>query len=256
MKVCQRNLVINLKSAKALGLTISSPVPPETRRVGTFPNTEPKSLRICSASNQPDVMQTRLLIPVLVGSVLSFAAYAWAGSPTDRSARLHRSSAQGLGESRAHLPRALYRGSEVCRRGVGSVRTAKRALGPHWAQRTPAEREEFLKLFAGLLEQTYISRIGEYGGEQITYAGEQIEGERAIVRARITTKKGSEVPVASRLLQKKDRWLIYDVLVENIWLDMYQVARIGVRQLEPSSDAKPVLQQQLWGPLRSQSYVR
>jgi phospholipid transport system substrate-binding protein len=95
---------------------------------------------------------------------------------------------------------------------------AKRALGPHWPQRTPAEREEFVKLFAGLLEQTYISRIGEYGGERIAYVGEQIEGDRAIVRARITTKKGSEVPVESRLLQKEDRWLIYDVLVENISL--------------------------------------
>ena len=30
--------------------------------------------------------------------------------------------------------------------------TAKRALGPHWQQRTPAEREEFIKLFTDLLE--------------------------------------------------------------------------------------------------------
>src|SRR5207302_1801057 len=39
--------------------------------------------------------------------------------------------------------------------------TAKRALGQHWQQRTPAEREEFIHLFANLLEQTYISRISE-----------------------------------------------------------------------------------------------
>src|SRR4051812_15401805 len=37
--------------------------------------------------------------------------------------------------------------------------TAKRALGPHWNQRTPAEREEFTGLFAELLEGTYIARI-------------------------------------------------------------------------------------------------
>src|SRR5258708_13791630 len=68
------------------GLTSPRPGPPETRRVGTFPNTKPKSLRICSGSNRPavagDVMHTRLLIPVFVGSVLSLAAYVWAGSPT------------------------------------------------------------------------------------------------------------------------------------------------------------------------------
>src|SRR5437016_237811 len=32
--------------------------------------------------------------------------------------------------------------------------TAKRALGPHWQQRTPAERDEFTQLFADLLETT------------------------------------------------------------------------------------------------------
>lgn len=35
-----------------------------------------------------------------------------------------------------------------------------------------------VKLLATLLEQTYISRIGEYGGERITYVAEQIDGDR------------------------------------------------------------------------------
>jgi phospholipid transport system substrate-binding protein len=39
-----------------------------------------------------------------------------------------------------------------------------------------------------------------------------------IVRALIATKKGMQIPVESRLLQKADRWLIYDVLVENVSL--------------------------------------
>jgi phospholipid transport system substrate-binding protein len=34
----------------------------------------------------------------------------------------------------------------------------------------------------------------------------------------IVTKNRTEVPVESRLLQKADRWLIYDVLIENISL--------------------------------------
>ena len=47
---------------------------------------------------------------------------------------------------------------------------------------------------------------------------EKIDGDHAIVRALIVTKKGTQVPVESRLLQKADRWLIYDVLVENVSL--------------------------------------
>jgi len=43
--------------------------------------------------------------------------------------------------------------------------TAKRALGRHWQARTPAEREEFVQLFADLLERTYINKIDLYGRE-------------------------------------------------------------------------------------------
>jgi phospholipid transport system substrate-binding protein len=96
--------------------------------------------------------------------------------------------------------------------------TAKRALGPHWQQRTPAERADFVKLFRDLLEQTYISRIDEYGGERIQYTGERIDGESAVVRAQILTKAGTTVPVESRLILKNGHWLIYDILIENVSL--------------------------------------
>jgi phospholipid transport system substrate-binding protein len=39
-----------------------------------------------------------------------------------------------------------------------------------------------------------------------------------VVRARITTRKGTEVPVESRVLLKGNRWLIYDILIENLSL--------------------------------------
>jgi phospholipid transport system substrate-binding protein len=96
--------------------------------------------------------------------------------------------------------------------------TAKRALGPHWNQRTPAEREEFTQLFAELLEGTYIARIDEYGGERIRYTSEKIDGDNAVVQARITTKKGSEAPVEARMIRRNDKWYIYDVLIENVSL--------------------------------------
>ena len=96
--------------------------------------------------------------------------------------------------------------------------TAKRALGPHWAQRTPAEREEFTQLFADLLETTYISRIDEYGGERIRYTGEKIDGDVAVVQTRVIMKTGSEAPVDARMLRRGDKWYIYDVIIEGVSL--------------------------------------
>ena len=96
--------------------------------------------------------------------------------------------------------------------------TAKRALGQHWQQRTPAEREEFTQLFADLLESTYIARIDEYGGERIRYTAEKIDGDTAIVQSRVLTKSGAEAPVEARMLRRGDKWYIYDVIIEGVSL--------------------------------------
>ena len=96
--------------------------------------------------------------------------------------------------------------------------TAQRVLARHWPARTQAEREEFTQLFADLLERTYIARMDEYGGERIRYVSESIDGKLASVRARITTRNGTEVAVESRMNLRGDRWLIYDVLIENVSL--------------------------------------
>jgi phospholipid transport system substrate-binding protein len=95
---------------------------------------------------------------------------------------------------------------------------ARRALGAHWPKRTAAERDEFTGLFQSLLERGYLSRIGEYGGERVQYVGERIDGDYATVRAQIVTAKGTQVPVEARVLRRGDRWLMYDVLIENVSL--------------------------------------
>src|SRR6266850_1523351 len=96
--------------------------------------------------------------------------------------------------------------------------TARRALGPHWQQRTPQQRDEFVHLFAELLEQTYISKIDLFGGERLRFTEEKVDGDNAIVRAKVMTRQQTEVPVEARLLRKGDRWLVYDILIENISL--------------------------------------
>src|ERR1051325_10695998 len=59
--------------------------------------------------------------------------------------------------------------------------TAKRSLARHWQPLKPAEREEFVRLFADLLERSYLSQIERYGGEKIAYLGDAGEGDRKSV---------------------------------------------------------------------------
>jgi phospholipid transport system substrate-binding protein len=94
----------------------------------------------------------------------------------------------------------------------------KRALGPHWQSRTPAEREEIVQLLAALLERAYISKIELYSGERITYTGEAVDGDVATVRTRVVTKQGTDIPVEYRMLRRGERWLAYDVIIEGVSL--------------------------------------
>ena len=96
--------------------------------------------------------------------------------------------------------------------------TAKRALGRHWQGLSDKDREEFTGLFTDLIERAYISKIEQYSGERIAYAGESVEGGLATVRTRFVTKQGTEIPVDYRMQQRGDRWLVYDVSVEGVSL--------------------------------------
>jgi phospholipid transport system substrate-binding protein len=96
--------------------------------------------------------------------------------------------------------------------------TAKRALGRHWAQRTPQEQKEFTQLFADLLEKSYLGKIELYHGEKVAWNGDTVNGDDATVRTKILTKQGTEIPVDYRMQQKDGRWLVYDVNIEGVSL--------------------------------------
>jgi phospholipid transport system substrate-binding protein len=96
--------------------------------------------------------------------------------------------------------------------------TARRALGRHWNDRTPQQRQEFSQLFGDVLDRAYISKIELYRGEKVTYAGESIDGDEATVKTKIITDKGTEVPVDYRAHLKNGRWLVYDVIIEGVSL--------------------------------------
>ncbi len=100
----------------------------------------------------------------------------------------------------------------------GLAEAAQAVLGRHWDARTAAEREEFIQLFADLLEASYISQLDRQQGIRIRYVGESVEGDRAEVRARLTTRKGEEAMMEARLAHREGRWLVYDVVLEGVSL--------------------------------------
>jgi phospholipid transport system substrate-binding protein len=96
--------------------------------------------------------------------------------------------------------------------------TGKRALARHWQGRSPSERREFSTLFADLIERSYVSKIEQYSGERVVYAGETVEGDQATVRTKLITKSNTEIPIDYRMQKEGDRWRAYDVVIEGVSL--------------------------------------
>ena len=162
------------------------------------------------------------LASAVVLALLLVAAPGWAGQPTDQLRTEIDRVLKVLDDPELKKEgRARERRVEV-RRIANDIfdfeETARRSLARHWAPRTPAERDEFVQLFADLLERSYISKIELYGGEKVDYVGETIDGDQATVKTKITTRQGTEIPVDYRMHKRGDKWLVYDVIIEGVSL--------------------------------------
>src|SRR5688572_30506408 len=174
-------------------------------------------------------MRWRWRRPVLRISLILLAGLVWpptepraAGSPTEQlRARIEEvvkvlEEPQLKSEAKARERRTAVRG--IAEEIFDFNETAKRSLGRHWQARTPAERKEFVELFANLLERSYLSKIELYNGEKISYLGDTVDGDQATVRTKIVTRQGTEVPVDYKMFRQGDRWLVYDVVIEGVSL--------------------------------------
>src|SRR5262245_223254 len=92
----------------------------------------------------------------------------------------------------------------------------RRCLGAHWRRRSPAEQEEFLRLFRSFIEKVYSDRLDLYQGERMVVGRETTDGDYAEIEARMINAKGEESQVTFRLRRADGKWRVYDAVVENI----------------------------------------
>jgi phospholipid transport system substrate-binding protein len=95
---------------------------------------------------------------------------------------------------------------------------SERSLGTAWKQASPAQRQEFVRLFSTLIANAYLSRMEQYNNEPIEYISEKIDGDEASVQSRVLTPKGSDIGLDYRLYRSEGRWHVYDIFVDGISL--------------------------------------
>lgn len=165
-------------------------------------------------------MKTRILTSFLALLLTAaFAAPAWASAPTDYVKKRTENVTKILSQKDSKKRQTSLK--KVLEETIDFRELASRALGDHWAKRTPEEQQEFLDLLQELLQANYEGKLsGKSLGKdyQIKYEDERVRDDRAIVKTIVVAKEESK-PVDYKLFKKGEEWSIYDVVIDDISLE-------------------------------------
>jgi phospholipid transport system substrate-binding protein len=106
--------------------------------------------------------------------------------------------------------------AEVISPGFDLPEMAKRSLGPHWGPRSPEEQQEFVKIFAAMLEKSYVDRIESYSSRNILYTREVEDANYAVVDTKIVTDNREKLSINYKLHSVNKEWKVYDLVIEDV----------------------------------------
>jgi phospholipid transport system substrate-binding protein len=196
--------------------------------------------------------------------LLAFPLGAWAAESPLETVRATIERATEV------LQNPAYQGKEHLRVRVQKVREvvepqfdvqeiAQRTLGTYWQQRTKEERQEFIRLFTEFVQKTYSGILDRYSTNvQFFYDQERIDDRFAEVDTRIFDPgQNKAFAVTYKLHKVDDRWLVYDVVAENVsmvrnyrnqfsriinkssYQDLVQALQIKIKELDTAPVAEP-----------------
>jgi phospholipid transport system substrate-binding protein len=94
---------------------------------------------------------------------------------------------------------------------------ARSSLGQNWNRLTAEEQDNFVSLFARLIEHRYIGKIDSFDNQKVVYKDKRIKDNKARVYS-IILDKNLEIPIDYSLEMSEGKWRIKDVKIENVSL--------------------------------------
>ncbi len=163
---------------------------------------------------------------VLIVALL-FGQASWA-SGTDAAASLVRDVSQRmltiLKDRRAEIDRepSIIFGlvDQIVVPHFDFEKITQSAVGQYWRQATPEQRKALANGFREVLIRTYAQALLNYSGEDIRYLPVK-PGQReatVTVPTEVRERGGPAVPVDYRMYEKNGKWLVYDLVIDNVSL--------------------------------------
>ncbi|OGR27815.1 MAG: hypothetical protein A2139_12825, partial [Desulfobacca sp. RBG_16_60_12] len=160
----------------------------------------------------------RTVIFGLTLNLLMGAAGAWAGPPTEIAKQVIERALEALNDPSSKGEARRQKVKRIVDPYFDYQEMAKRSLGPTWGKLSAGQRQEFVQLFAQLLEASYSDKIEKYAQRvKIDYTGEILDGDYAEVRT-VVVRTNDRIPLNYRLMQENGGWKVYDVVIEGVSL--------------------------------------
>ena len=146
------------------------------------------------------------------------AAGVWAGPPTDTVKQVIERALDALKEDGSSAQARRQKVKRIVDPYFNYEEMAKRSLGPNWGKLSPGQRQEFVALFAQLLEASYSDKIEKYAQRvKIDYTGEISSGDSVEVRT-VVVRANDRIPLNYRLMHEGGTYKVYDVIIEGVSL--------------------------------------
>jgi phospholipid transport system substrate-binding protein len=164
---------------------------------------------------------------VALGLGLLWAPPALAASPASPTAALQTFFERANAIMRTMDPtRGLEEPRQAIRELVNDViefrAAAALALGPAWNLKRPEDQDEFVGLFASVLEKGFVAAIvtnaSVSGGVRLEYLGESVADDSASVATTLLSRNGNQLPVDYRLVWRGGRWKVQDIIIDGVSL--------------------------------------
>lgn len=143
------------------------------------------------------------------------------GKPVDRVRDTLESALRILNDPTLQGPEKKEARRQEVRRLIASrfnyAEMAERSLDSHWVKLTSGQRQTFVALFGELFERSYSRLVlNSLPDHQVTYAGETVNGTRAVVKTVMVDKRGDRLPVDYQLRRPKAQWELFDVVIDGV----------------------------------------
>ena len=102
---------------------------------------------------------------------------------------------------------------------------ARFSLGTYWKSATPAQQQEYLKLFNNMIVKVYSKRFSDYKGQKFEVKSARKENDKdSIVTSFIVPADGPQVQVDWRVRNKGGAYRVVDIVVEGVSMSQTQRA--------------------------------